>query len=318
MEQPLEGDEMVRESNHIPRNSVLIGAGIKLFLIIVAYCIVSDNLRQVAFLGNSPEKTLDKYANLSNNGFPLGRKSYACFIIGRVYKLPENFLLFMANSSTAFKVINVRNCPYYGVDDWFVLNNQSLKVPDGLPSCLILVREFTNILFAISSGPSPEGHKDVYTCGGCTGLVKFRIDALPAEVPKLNRDSSDPGMAGPREDIVGKEKKSGGAVSGSLEEISPSELLQFFHMHQKTGKLLLEMRDGTARVAFREGAIIGARYAELEDKNAIFSILGQNRGKFSFVTGIPETLKEVDNIGDFMMILMEGLKRLDEAAEQKE
>ncbi len=83
-------------------------------------------------------------------------------------------------------------------------------------------------------------------------------------------------------------------------------------MHQKTGKLLLDIPSGTVRVAFRDGEIIGARYGDHEDKDAIFSILGEKKGVFRFVSGIPDSLMEVDSLGDFMMILMDGLKRLDE------
>ncbi|MDH3330309.1 MAG: DUF4388 domain-containing protein [Desulfobulbaceae bacterium] len=227
----------------------------------------------------------------------------------------------MTNFPTAFKVVNERNCPFYGVDDWFVLTNQTLKVPDGMPSCLILVREFTNILFSITPGTAlenPAGKNGVYTCGGCTGIIKFRIDAIPEEMEEPAVNSQKNNESESMEGFSGKQQKKGVVVSGSLEEISPSELLQFFHMHQKTGKLFLDLIEGTARVAFREGAIIGARYGEKEDKDAIFSVLGESRGNFSFVSGIPEALMEVDGIGDFMMILLEGLKRLDESrAENK-
>ncbi len=227
----------------------------------------------------------------------------------------------MDDFSVAFKVINERNCPFYRVDDWFILDNQSVRVPAGLPSCLVLVREFTNILFTgipeMETG-SADKHDEVFTCGGCTGLIKFQIDDVPEDGSEHSEESK-PGTERDRGKRVsrGKARKSSVVVSGSLEEISPSELLQFFHMHQKTGKLLLDVATGTARVAFREGAIIGARYQEKEDREAIYRILGEKKGKFSFVTGIPESLMEVDDIGDFMMVLMDGLKRLDEAGEVK-
>ena len=109
-----------------------------------------------------------------------------------------------------------------------------------------------------------------------------------------------------------EEKHDGIVVSGQLSEISPSELMQFFHMHQKTGKLVMDVATGVGRVAFREGAVIGAKYMEYEDKDAFFALLREHHGRFSFVNGIPDALLEVDNIGDFMMILMEGIKMMDE------
>jgi len=226
----------------------------------------------------------------------------------------------MDNFSAAFKVINERNCPFYSVDDWFVLNNQSVMVPAGSPACLILVREFTNILFSIAPDAETgfaEQRDHVFTCGGCTGLIKFQIDDLPENGEEFVRKPKQSTKEETKEAGGAQSRKSGVVVSGSLEEISISELLQFFHMHQKTGKLLLDVATGAARVAFREGAIIGARYQEKEGKDAIFAMLGEKKGKFSFVSGIPESLMEVDDIGDFMMVLMEGLKRLDESGEGK-
>ncbi len=226
----------------------------------------------------------------------------------------------MDNFSAAFKIINERNCPFYAVDEWFILNPQSVRVPSGLPSCLILVREFTNILFSIAPDAEngfSEKRKEVFTCGGCTGLIKFQIDDLPEESEEVVQEPKYAPEESRKDVRRGKPKKSGVVASGSLEEISPSELLQFFHMHQKTGKLLLDVPSGTARVAFREGAIIGARYQDMENKDAVFKILGVKSGKFSFVSGIPESLMEVDDIGDFMMVLMEGLKRLDETGTEK-
>jgi len=222
----------------------------------------------------------------------------------------------MAKVSTAFKVINERNCPFYEVNDRFLLNNKSLRVPDGQPSCLILVREFTNILFSMAPGTEAENpavRSDVFSCGGCTGLIKFRMDEVPEnpEVTVLAAETDTVAESG--ETAVDKQKKGSVIVSGTLDEISPSELLQFFHMHQKTGRLILSVPGGTARVAFREGTIIGARFDKMQGRDAIFRILSESRGRFSFAAGIPESLMEIDDIGDFMMILMEGLKRLDES-----
>ncbi|MDW7772909.1 MAG: DUF4388 domain-containing protein [Desulfobulbaceae bacterium] len=227
----------------------------------------------------------------------------------------------MAKFSTAFKVVNERNCPYYKVNDCFILNNHSLKVPDGIPSCLILVREFTNILFSMAPGMENENsaaEKKMFSCGGCTGLIKFMIDDVPAHAEKPAADHENHEEADLPAIVSGKQKNGRMIVSGALSDISPSELLQFFHMHQKTGNLRLDVPAGTAVIAFREGAIIGARYGEKEDKDAIFSVLGESRGEFSFETGLPEKNAAAEGIGDFMMILLEGLKRLDETAAEKE
>ena len=68
-------------------------------------------------------------------------------------------------------------------------------------------------------------------------------------------------------------------------------------------------------MAFRDGAIIGAKFMEHENKEAVFALLRENQGRFNFVKGIPSSLLEVEEIGDFMMLLMEGIKQMDEESE---
>jgi hypothetical protein len=222
----------------------------------------------------------------------------------------------MMEFSVHFRVVNVRNCPYYEEHDWFNLTSQALLVPAGHPSCLILVRTCTGLMVDLLPGAESgfvEERKNIYTCGGCTGLIRFQIEEPSGDLERgAELPSRESGAELNRESSREADRKGGSVLSGLLEEISPSELLQFFHMHQKTGKLLLHVPNGVGRVAFREGAIIGAKFGEQENKEAIFALLGEHRGRFSFASGIPPSLREVEEIGDFMMLLMEGIKRLDE------
>lgn len=101
-------------------------------------------------------------------------------------------------------------------------------------------------------------------------------------------------------------------MSGRIDEIVPAELLQIFHMHQKTGVLSLELALGLGTVSFRQGCIINAQYAELKNQEAIFAMLGEKQGVYKFTTGLTAAEMEAAEIGDFMMLLMEGVKRVDE------
>ncbi|GBC63897.1 hypothetical protein DENIS_4896 [Desulfonema ishimotonii] len=100
---------------------------------------------------------------------------------------------------------------------------------------------------------------------------------------------------------------------GRLSEMPPSELFQTLNSNLKTGVLVLELREGTARVCFRDGEIIHARYRKLTDRDAFFQILRENRGRFKFMHGQCETHRDQEPIGDFMWLLMEGVNRIDEA-----
>ena len=193
-----------------------------------------------------------------------------------------------------FLIDSVRNCPFYRQDERIVLTERAVRLPVGRPSCLILVRAVTELLFQLmpAAGDDFADFRDqVFTCGGCTGLVKFRLSTPPAGFDDEGLDAM---------------------VSGTLEGLSPAELLQVFHMHQKTGRLLLDTVAGQARVTFREGAVIAARFGDLDNQEAIYGLLAQKKGCFRFVAGLPDSMTRAREIGDFMMILMEGLKRLDE------
>ncbi len=199
--------------------------------------------------------------------------------------------------SASFAITEARNCPLYQPQDRIVLTDRAVYLPIGKPSCLILVRELTGLLFDLLPHMATgfvEQRETVYSCGGCSGLVKFQLTE-PDEEATEEREGT--------EDVV---------MSGRLDAISPAELLQVFHMHQKTGRLLLDMEGESARVTFREGALLAARFGDLDNQEAIYAILSRRRGHFRFVPGLPDPQMKARELGDFMMILMEGLKRLDE------
>ena len=104
-------------------------------------------------------------------------------------------------------------------------------------------------------------------------------------------------------------------MHGRIRDMVPAELFQIFHMHQKTGSLSLELSRGKAKVSFREGCIINACYADQHNQDAIFSILAEKEGMYRFTAGLsPQEMKAAE-IGDFMMLLMEGVRRVDEVNE---
>jgi hypothetical protein len=199
-----------------------------------------------------------------------------------------------------FEIINTTNCPLYVLGECFLLTDKALELPTGRLSCLILVRELTSLLFSLMPFVATnfaEQRDAVFTCGGCTGFIKFRLtDKAAANTGK--RVCSKP------------QEKS--VISGNIEAILPAELLQVFHMHQKTGRLIMEFENGSARVTFREGGLLAARFEDLDNQEAIYAMLAEKKGTFHFIPGLPDALLKTRELGDFMMILMEGLRRLDE------
>ena len=102
------------------------------------------------------------------------------------------------------------------------------------------------------------------------------------------------------------------SMHGRVNEMTPAELLQIFHMHQKTGVLSLDLPHGPGSVSFRDGNIVVAEYDDQSGQDAVFSILAEKEGVYSFANGLSPEAMDRRSIGDFMMLLMEGVKRTDE------
>ncbi|GBC63318.1 Crp/Fnr family transcriptional regulator [Desulfonema ishimotonii] len=101
-------------------------------------------------------------------------------------------------------------------------------------------------------------------------------------------------------------------IAGKISEMSPAELFQVFNMNQKTGVLSLRMYDISARLAFRDGDLVRVNFGDADGPEAFFSLLKLKRGRFTFKPGLCLEDMQADVIGDFMQLLMEGLRRIDE------
>ena len=113
---------------------------------------------------------------------------------------------------------------------------------------------------------------------------------------------------------IARRKEFAYGIAGKLSEMPPSELFQSLNANQKTGVLTLQLPKGPAHVFFREGAIIRAEYDRKEREKAFYEVLREKRGRFKFTPGISAKDSEADELGDFIGLLMEGLRRLDESA----
>lgn len=101
---------------------------------------------------------------------------------------------------------------------------------------------------------------------------------------------------------------------GTLSEMSPSELFQTLNLNRKTGVLNLVLPKGPAKVLFNGGGLVRARYNEAEGRDAFFEILREKKGRFKFIQGLSDRDAQRPEIGEFMWLLMEGIRRIDEEA----
>lgn len=102
-------------------------------------------------------------------------------------------------------------------------------------------------------------------------------------------------------------------MTGRLSDIPPSELFQTMNLNQKTGMLVLETGKGPAHLLFKEGELIQAQYRKFTGEEAFYALLKLKTGRFKFHQGLSSKEMELNEIGDFMHLLMEGLRRIDEA-----
>lgn len=101
-------------------------------------------------------------------------------------------------------------------------------------------------------------------------------------------------------------------MSGELNEISTVELLQLINSSQKTGHVELVLTDAKGSVFFSDGEIVHVRYKQLRDKDALFALLAQKEGHFTYSKGIPLELTHMEPLGGFMGLIMEGVQYIDE------
>lgn len=101
-------------------------------------------------------------------------------------------------------------------------------------------------------------------------------------------------------------------MSGELDEIGTVELLQLINSSQKTGVIELILDDAKGNVLFCEGEVVHARYKTLRNKDALFALLGQKSGHFTYTKGISPEMEKAVPLGGFMGLIMEGVQYIDE------
>jgi hypothetical protein len=107
------------------------------------------------------------------------------------------------------------------------------------------------------------------------------------------------------------------ALRGELDQISLASVLTVLEMERKTGILLVERPDETARIFLRRGRVIRAAVdaPELHGTAAVYALLAWEGGAFDFLAGDVGGIDDIQTSTTFL--LMEGARRLDEAREAR-
>ena len=100
-------------------------------------------------------------------------------------------------------------------------------------------------------------------------------------------------------------------VSGSLEEMELSDIIQLLNMGLKSARVILKNDQEKGEIFLKNGKIINARTGELSGQQAFFRLMGWKQGSFRIMHG---QIDEVTNITvDTMTLLMEACRILDES-----
>lgn len=128
-------------------------------------------------------------------------------------------------------------------------------------------------------------------------LQVFFYKLLVKRITKINRQRAEELASG---------------MVGQLTDISAVELCQMVNSNQKTGRLNLEHDESRGYILFNEGEIVHADFNGDIGKDAFYDILSLDDGRFKFIQGLTRKEKELDVLGGFMGMVMEGMKRLDD------
>lgn len=244
-------------------------------------------LSSFPFFKNIDERNLDKVVNF----FSMKKYKVGDIVIRKGDPGGRLFII-VAGS---INVLNDAGIIISVLDKGEVFGEMSLICNDAV-TATIQVKEEATILDI----DQPNFHKilDIYPD------IQLYFSRLMAE--RLNQSNT-----------VRAEDLSSGIV-GDLKEIPAEALFQTLNMNNKTGILTIsDLSKGTARFSFRQGSLIKAKYNNYDGDMAFYEILKENSGRFRFTPGIAKEDFDTPEIGFFMKLLMEGMRRIDENKEPK-
>jgi two-component system OmpR family response regulator len=156
----------------------------------------------------------------------------------------------------------------------------------------------------------------------------FRIDELERIVNATLRRASAAVAGGPATlaraaRAAPAERPSAGhrplsALRGTVEEIALSSVLVMLEMERKTGILLIERAQGTARLFLNKGRITRADTdgpERLKGAGAVYEVLAWPQASFDFLVGDVGGVDEIQTATTHL--LMEAARRLDEMNHQR-
>ena len=99
-------------------------------------------------------------------------------------------------------------------------------------------------------------------------------------------------------------------LTGEINDLSLSELIELFCNRRKTGRLTVEYPQGIARFYLKPGMIIHAAFGNLNGVEAVHYALTLPNASFSFQCGVEAPEKSIDQ--PWTSVVLDGLRKIDE------
>ena len=99
-------------------------------------------------------------------------------------------------------------------------------------------------------------------------------------------------------------------LTGEINDLSLSELIELFCNRRKTGRLTVEYPQGTAQFYLKPGAIVHAAFEDLNGVEAVHYALTLPNASFSFQSEIAAPEQSIDQ--PWTSVVLDGLRKIDE------
>jgi len=172
-----------------------------------------------------------------------------------------------------------------------ILSDGGLKAKFAADPALSRVMIFT----LYSTLPERQLHADELDQSEFEDIVR-RMHALPVRASAAVAESGD--------------------VRGNLQQIGILDLLQLLSMNRRSGSLSITTQAGAGEVRLSDGEIVDAVYRRLEGEKALYRLLGESEGVFSFASGAGHSLRRI--VLPTRSLLMEGMRHIDETKRMRE
>lgn len=190
-----------------------------------------------------------------------------------------------------FVIVRDKGCPIYTVNERFNISGQRLFIPKNKPTCILLVRDITQIIIQAlnNSGRNPrKRQEESYSCSGCSGgLINFVEDV------------KKPSASSKAHIMTEAERREQASVMGAitnmlstftffqaLDEDSLQDIISALTVDSfKVGEIILRRGEEGKKLYI----IVSGRVEILDDKDVGFTFLdrGEIFGEMSLLSGNP-------------------------------